>query len=177
MDYFLVWCIGAWIYLRYFGPVFITYKKLHPEALLPTRSYHRSACWDIYSTVNYTIPPNCWQEISTGLAFAPAFHFHIPLLNWTITPFGNIAGRIFTRSGLASRKGIRCHLGIIDNDYRGEWSVIMHNHNKIPVRIKVGDKIAQIDFYRVPSTYMFAVNKLSPSLRGSKRFGSSDKVG
>jgi deoxyuridine 5'-triphosphate nucleotidohydrolase len=178
MSYFLIGCFGAWIYLRYFGPVFITYRKLHPGAQSPTRAYHRSACWDVYSTIDWTIPPNCWQEIPTGLAFAPAFHFHIPFLNWTITPLGNIAGRIFTRSGLASRKGVRCHLGIIDNDYRGEWTIIVHNHNNKEsgyLRIHKGDKIAQIDFYRVPSTWLFEVKKLSKSVRGVKGFGSSGK--
>jgi deoxyuridine 5'-triphosphate nucleotidohydrolase len=165
-----------WGYFRYLGPVFITYQKIHPHAIAPTRAYHRAACWDVYSNINWTIPAGCWQEINTGLKFAPAFHFHIPFLNWTITPLGNIAGRIFTRSGLASRRGIRCHLGIIDNDYRGEWTIIMYNHGKDPVRIRTGDKVAQIDFYRVPSTYMFKVGKLSKSVRGEKGFGSSDKV-
>lgn len=175
---FVVVCFLLWLYFRYAGPVLITYKKLHPEAITPTRAYHRAACWDVYSTVDYTIPPGCWTEIPTGLAFAPAFHFHIPFFNWTCTPLGNIAGRIFTRSGLASRKGIRCHLGIIDNDYRGEWTIIVHNHNEKEngyVRIHQGDKIAQIDFYRVLSSYLFEVQKLSKSVRGAKGFGSSGR--
>ncbi len=166
----------TWVYFRYFGPLFITYQKVNDKAITPTRAYHRAACWDVYSCITWTIPPGCWQEFPIGLKFAPAFHFHIPFLNWTVTPFGNIAGRIFTRSGLASRKGIRCHLGIIDNDFRGEWTIIMYNHGSDPVRIRIGDKIAQIDFYRVPSTFLFGVKKLSSSERGERKFGSSDTV-
>ena len=173
--YYILLILVLWGYLRYFGPVFVTFKKLVPVAQTPTRAYHRSACYDIYSLVDRSIPIGSWQEISTGVAFAPAFHFHIPLLNLTITPFGNIAGRIFTRSSQA-KKGLRCHLGIIDNDFRGEWTVIVYNHNpEHPVRIHIGDKIAQIEFYRVPSTWLFSVKRLSTSLRGERKFGSSGR--
>jgi deoxyuridine 5'-triphosphate nucleotidohydrolase len=111
--------------------------------------------------------------VPTGVAFAAWPHIYIKSMNWTITPFGNVAGKIHTRSGLAAKRGVRAHLGIIDNDWRGEWSVLIFNHGNFPLRIHPGDKIGQIEFYRVPHVIMKQTNKLGKSRRGFQGFGSS----
>lgn len=166
---FLVW-------LRHFSPIIVTYKLLSSNAHVPTRSYHKAACYDMYGTEDVTIPPGQWRKISTDIAFAPWPHIYIKKLNLTFTPFGNVASKIHTRSGLASKKGQRAHLGIIDNDWRGECGVIMFNHNSYPVRYHPGDRIAQIEFYRVPQVWFWKrEKKLSNSLRGTGGFGSSGK--
>lgn len=175
MELFIIIVLLIWAYFRYFGPVIVCYKIEHPDAQKPTKAYHKAACFDVYSVEDVTIPQNQWREVSTGIAFASWPHIFIPLLNWTITPFGNIAGRILTRSGAARRKGLRAHLGIIDNDFRDIWTIIVFNHNQeYPVRIRKGDKVGQIEFYKVPSIWLVRSNKLSKSFRGRKKFGSSD---
>jgi dUTP pyrophosphatase len=162
-----------WGYFRYLGPILVFYKKTHPLAKKPTKSYGRPACFDIYSVERKIIPVGQWRSINIGIKIAPAFHFYIPFLNLTITPFGNVACKIHTRSGLAYKKGIRNHLGIIDNDYRGELSVVMFNNGKYPITIKVGDKIGQLEFFRVPTVIFFLKKKLPKSIRGENGFGSS----
>jgi dUTP pyrophosphatase len=164
------------IYMRYFGPILVHYVFVSPGAHKPTRAYARSACLDLYVDENCetkSIPAGQWRMIPTGVAFAAWPHIYIKKLNLTITPFGNVAGKIHSRSGLASKRGIRAHLGIIDNDWRGEWSVLIFNHGDYPLRIHPGDKIGQIEFYRVPHVILKQSKKLGESRRGSQGFGSS----
>ena len=164
-----------WFYFRYFGPLLITFKKINSLSKIPTKSYGKAACWDVYSTDKVVIPVGQWREVPIGIAFAPWPHIYISFLKLTLTPFGNVACKIHTRSGLAIKKGLRNHLGIIDNDYRKEISVVMYNHGTFPVVIKVGDKVAQLEFYRVSNVKIMETSKLSKSERGEKGFGSSGR--
>lgn len=164
------------IYLRFLSPIIVTYRVVDNKATRPTKAYHKASCFDVYSLETKTIHPGDWKELRTGLAFAPWPHIFIPFLNITLTPFGNVAYEIHTRSGLAKKRGMRNHLGIIDNDFRGEITVIMYNHNhSYPYTVREGDKIAQIKFYRVPSVWMWKKEKLSKSVRGENGFGSSGR--
>lgn len=164
-----------WLYFRYLGPIFISFKKYYSWSQKPTKAYGKAACFDAYAAEDKVIPINQWREVSLGIAIAPLFHFYISFLKLTITPFGNIAYKIHTRSGWAIKKGLRNHLGIVDNDYRNELTAVVYNHGSYPVKIHKGDKISQIEFYRVPSIWMFQKKKLSKSLRGGRGFGSTGK--
>jgi len=161
-------------YLRYHCPLIITYKLTHPDARKPDRAYHRAACFDVYAVEEVFIKSGEWREVEIGASFASWPHFYIPWFNITCTPLGNVAMRIHTRSGLALKKGLRAHLGVIDNDYRKPLTVLLFNSNyPFPVHIHKGDKVAQVEFYRVPSVWMVGVKKLSKSLRGEQGFGST----
>jgi deoxyuridine 5'-triphosphate nucleotidohydrolase len=167
--------IGVWIYFRYFGPLFITFKRVNDLFKKPTKTYGKAACWDVYAFEARVIPVGQWREVPLGISIAPWPHIYISFLNITITPFGNIACKIHTRSGLAIKKGLRNHLGIIDNDYRKELTAVVFNNGSYPVQIKVGDKIAQLEFYKVPTTCLIERKTFSKSERGEKGFGSSGK--
>jgi dUTP pyrophosphatase len=177
MLYYLVYILLVliiFLYLRHFSPIIITYTLLDSQAKKPTRAYHKAACWDLYALRDVSISSFNWKLIPTGVAFAPWPHIHIPFLHISFTPLGNVAGEILTKSGLAKRKGARAHLGVMDNDYRDEWSILMFNHNpNFPMTIRKGEKVAQIRFYRVPHVYFIHTKRLSESLRGTKGFGSS----
>ena len=140
--------ILVWLYFRYLGPLLISFKKCYSWAQKPTKAYGKAACYDAYAVEDKVI------------AIAPLFHFYIPFLKLTITPFGNIACKIHTRSGWAIKKGLRNHLGIIDNDYRNELTAVVYNNGSYPVSIHKGNKIAQLEFYRVPSVWLFQKKKL-----------------
>lgn len=178
MDYYLKLIAGlfvTWGYFRYLGPIFISFKKIYPWAKQPTKATGKAACFDAYASEERTIPVGQWREISLGISLAPMFHFYIPFFNVTWTPFGNIACKLHTRSGWAKKKGLRNHLGIIDNDFRGELTAIVYNNGSYPVRIRNGYKIAQLEFYRVPSVFFIQKKKLSKSIREEKGFGSTGK--
>jgi len=174
---YLVWLCVLTIFILYkYLPIIVTYKisdDVKDIVVKPTRHYH-AACFDIYAVEDRVIPVDQWRVIRTGITFAPWPHIYIPFLKLTLTPFGNIAYKIHTRSGMAL-KGIRGHLGIIDNDYRDECNPILYNHGEFPRRIKKGNKIAQIEFYRVLSPKIWRRKNLSNSARGKEGFGSSGK--
>jgi deoxyuridine 5'-triphosphate nucleotidohydrolase len=174
IDYIILLAI-VFIFIRYHFPIIVTYKLHRPDARKPDKAYHKAACWDVFSVEDRTIPPGEWREISTGVSFAPWPHIYIPKLKLTITPFGNVAFKLHTRSGLAINRGLRNHLGIIDNDYREVISVIMFNHGPNPARIKPGHKIGQLEFYRVSTVFFWKKDELSNSLRGRRGLGSSGK--
>jgi dUTP pyrophosphatase len=169
----IVVVFGLLFYFYHFYPIVITFKRLDDKAKTPTKAYHKAVCWDLYSIEDAVIPPGQWLEFRTGIAYAPWPHFYIKKLNLTLTPFGNIASKIHTRSGMATKKGLRLHLGVIDNDFRGEITIWIFNHSDRYKRIHIGDKIAQVEFFRVPRSYMIEVDKLSKSLRDTNGFGSS----
>jgi len=165
-----------WLFFHYHFPIIITFKKLDKLAKCPTRAYAKDACWDVYSLEDFSVPPGQWREFKTGIAYAPWPHIYIPFFNLTLTPFGNVAYKVHTRSGMATKKGARNHLGIMDNGYRGEMTIWIFNHKKdYPIRVHVGDKIAQLEFYKVPTVKMIEVKKLSNSNRNVSGFGSSGK--
>jgi len=178
MDWTLIWliCLSVFvlfIFLRYLIPPIVTYKLNDPYAMRPYK-HKKAACYDLYAVEDVTIPSNQWREVRTAIIFAPWPHIHIPYLKLSLTPLGNIACKIHTRSGMAIRKGIRVHLGIIDNDYRNECNPIVFNHNQsYPVRIRKGDRVAQIEFYRVWSPIFIRTEKLSYTSRGRRGHGSS----
>jgi len=164
-----------YLYVRLLAPIIVKYKFTDPEAKPPQRAYHKAACWDVFAIETVPIPANQWREIQIGVAFAPWPHIYVPWLNKTFTPLGNVAAKINTRSG-HGRRGLRAHLGVIDGDYRESWSVVMFNHKTdFPVLIRKGDKVAQIEFYRVPSTKLIQAKTLSASKRGLKGFGSTGR--
>jgi len=165
------------IYLRSFFPLIITYKRIHPLAKKPEKSYNKASCWDIFSVEDVTIPSNSWKEINTGIVFIPWPYIYIPFLGITFMPLGNVAAKIYTIPGLALKKGVRINIGMINYNTRNTISVIMYNHNQVyPVRFRAGDKIAQIEFYRVPSVLIFERKKLPIHYKGIKELKNTNII-
>lgn len=168
---FIIICI---FYLRFFSPIIVRYKLLVDNAKKPTKSYHKAACFDVYTVDSHVIPSGQWREFDIGVAFAPWPHIYISKLGITFTPFGNVAAKVFTRSGHGIKRGLRAHLGIMDGDYRKSWTVCLFNHNmEHAIRLRAGDKVGQIEFYRVPAVWFVPARKLSNSFRGERGQGSS----
>ena len=107
----------------------IKVKLLTSNARLPTKGSPYSAGWDIYSPIDYSIPPFTTQIIPSNIAIE--------------CPNGTYA-RIASRSGLTAKHGINVRAGVIDADYRGDIGIILHNDSNSPFHIQKGDKIAQI---------------------------------
>ena len=105
------------------------FKKLIPEAIIPTRATYGSAGFDLYAVNTFSILPKAHVKIPTGIACA------IP---------ENYGGFIWPRSGLAVKHGINKHAGLVDSDYRGEIHVCLINHGKDIIDIRKGDRIAQM---------------------------------
>lgn len=89
----------------------------------------------------------------------------------------NIAGFVYSRSGLGAVQGlvVAQGVGIIDPDYRGEISVIMMNTSGEKRTIARGDRIAQIVFQHFFLPQFFVVEELTPTQRGLGGFGHTGK--
>ena len=135
-------------------------KKLNPNAIVPTRGSDKAAGYDLYACDGTYICPGQTKLIPTGLAIQP--------------PEGYCA-KIYARSGLASKKGLRpanC-VGICDEDYTGEYMVALHNDSNEIQTISDGERIAQLVFEPYYSVNFVNVNELDKTARGSGGFGST----
>src|SRR6266511_5429718 len=116
----------------------LEFKRLDPEANLPAHARAGDAGLDLSAAVDAEVGPGERAMIPTGLAVA------IPERN---------AGLVLPRSGLASRQGLTLANapGLIDAGYRGEVTCAVVNLDpREPVRIRRGDRIAQLVMVAVP---------------------------
>lgn len=154
--------------------LYIKVSKLSDDAITPTKAYQSDAGWDLYSSENTTVKAGQRSVIKTGISF------EIPE-GW--------CGLIWPRSGLSVKNGIDVLAGVIDSSYRGEIMVCLHNTCDInPVynteterysfkdlKIKKGDRIAQILFHEVPEVKMIEAETLQETERNQSGFGSTGK--
>lgn len=134
-------------------------KLLKPEAKLPKRQRDGDACFDIHSCETVELHPGEVRAIDCGFACEIPSGYKV---------------MINGRSGLAS-KGIFCHVGTIDENYKGELGTILANLSGQSYTIHVGDRIGQISLQKVIPTNLVEVTELSQSSRGENKFGSSGR--
>lgn len=141
----------------------VKFKKLNPNAKIPTYATPQSAGADLYAVADkdIIIPPHKTVFVTTGLAI------QIP---------DGYAGLVYARSGLASKNGLAPanKVGVIDSDYRGEAFVALHNHSETPQTVTDGQRIAQLVITPVLRAE-FELGELSDTERGEGGFGSSGK--
>lgn len=136
-------------------------KRIDPEVELPSYAYAGDAGLDLRASEDVTLAPLERRLVSTGLAVA--------------IPEG-YAGFVQPRSGLALREGLSMANtpGLVDSHYRGELKVCAVNLDpERPIRIKRGDRIAQLVIQRVPAVTLVEVDELDETDRGAGGFGSS----
>ena len=128
---------------------------------LPAYATAGSAVLDLRAAVEgeLWLPPGAIRRVPTGLRFAlPAGH----------------EGQVRPRSGLAARGlSIPNSPGTLDADYRGELQVLLVNLSARPVRIRRGDRIAQLVVAPVDRVELVEVPALDPTERGEGGFGST----
>lgn len=140
----------------------INIKKTNPNGAVPRQGTPGAAGFDLCACIQspVTIYPGETVMIPTGIAM------EIPL---------GVAGLIFARSGMASKRGLAPSnkVAVIDPDYRGEIFISLLNHGKIQQTIEPGERIAQMLFvpYGVPQ--FVPVAELSDTQRGEGGFGST----
>lgn len=135
--------------------------RLDPDLPLPAYALPGDAGADIVSAVDIDLGPGERASIPTGIALA--------------VPAG-YAAFVHPRSGLAARHGLSLvnAPGTIDSGYRGEVMVIVLNTDRQDrVRLRRGDRIAQLVIQRVERAAFRAAPELPPSVRGSGGHGST----
>lgn len=135
--------------------------RLDPELPLPTQAHPGDAGLDLYAAEDVSLDPRARAAVSTGIAIA--------------VPKG-YAGLVLPRSGRALHEGLGVvnGPGLIDSGYRGEVMVIVINHGRRhSIRIRRGEKIAQLVIQKVVDVELVEVEELPASERGEGGFGSS----
>lgn len=112
----------------------INYVKVRENVKDPVRANPSDAGIDLFycpdkisDHTSEIIRPDETKHLETGLKFE--------------IPHGYVM-RILDRSSMAS-KDVITTAGVIDSGYEGEVSVLLHNLNDGPYKVKEGDKIAQ----------------------------------
>lgn len=142
----------------------IRVKKLRDNAILPTYGSEGAAGADLYACLDapVSVAPGQTVWIPTGLAM------EIP---------NGYAGLIYARSGLACKRGLAPanKVGVVDSDYRGEFTVVLHNHGAQSQTVQPGERIAQIIIAPVFTPPYEEVEVLSGTQRGAGGFGSTGR--
>lgn len=133
-------------------------KKLHPDAIVPTRTHHDDAGLDLCSREEFTLQPGERKAVDTGIAVA--------------IPAGHV-GLIWDKSSVPFKYGVKTMGGVIDTQYRGEIKVIMINLSQEPASFTIGQKLAQLVVQKVEILPVREVAELETTDRGEKGFGSS----
>ena len=142
----------------------IPVKILREGAKLPSYGSAEAAGADLYACLEApaTIAPGETAFIPTGIAM------EVPL---------GCAGLIYARSGLACKRGLAPanKVGVVDSDYRGEITVVLHNHGSVSQIIENGERIAQMVITPVLTPAYEVAESLSDTVRNAGGFGSTGK--
>jgi len=138
----------------------ITWQRLHPEAEVPRRSTERAGARDLKAFL-LASPTRLWAANEESVR-APDRDPHerdgtpfvdLPPGARAIVPTGLRArlpeahvALILPRSGTSFRTTLALANapGLVDEDYPGEWGILVKNDGPAPLRIFHGDRIAQM---------------------------------
>ena len=130
---------------------------MNNNAIIPTRASKRSAGLDLYSSIDVCIEVGSIKKINTRI------YVSLPE-----NPYGSIRDKC----SLAA-KGLLTLGEVIDNDYTGEIIIIMTSLIE-PIKIKQGQKIAQLIVSNIMYPEIKLVNFLKSTERNYKGFGEMD---
>lgn len=160
-------------------------KKLHPDAVMPYKTYEDDFCYDCVATSCAEVAPNVYKY---GLGFA------LEIDRNAENPFARVyalsKNRCLVKKDMAWQLSIdfrprssvwktgmvlsNCE-GTIDELYRGEVSAVFYHVMPDMPRYRVGDRIGQIKLgFTLPMNFV-VVDKLDESERGAGGYGSTGK--
>ena len=142
----------------------IAVKILREGAKLPAYGSCEAAGADLYACLegDMTVLPGQTVFVPTGFAMA--------------VPKG-CAGLIYARSGMACKRGLAPanKVGVVDSDYRGEITVVLHNHGTVSQTVENGERIAQFIITPVLTPAYMEAEDLTDTVRNTGGFGSTGK--
>ena len=148
----------------------VKFKRLHPDAKIPTKAHNDDFCYDCYAVSEEEIAPNVWKY---GLGFALQLGEPKPingnkyiLRGITLRPRSSVweTGMVLSNS-----------LGTIDEGYTGEISAVFYHVMPNMTRYRRGDKICQIHIDVCNTMEFEEVETLDKTERGDNGYGSSDE--
>ena len=138
----------------------LSFKRTHPDAVLPSYAHPGDAGMDLRSVDDVVIQPGGRALVHTGLVanLPPAYE-----------------AQVRPRSGLALKNGVTVlnTPGTIDAGYRGEIGVILANFGAEPFTVHKGDRIAQMVVAPVTFAEIVETDSIDETDRGAGGFGST----
>jgi dUTP pyrophosphatase len=147
------------------GSIRVLLRRIDPELPMPSYAHPGDAGADLLAAVDVDLMPGERTVVPTGVAVA--------------LPPGH-AAFVHPRSGLAARAGLALvnAPGTVDEGYRGEIKVIVINLDpREPIRLRRGDRIAQLVIQPVLRAEFVEVDDLPESVRAEGGFGSTGGYG
>jgi len=136
----------------------VRFKRLHPDAKMPSYAHPGDAGLDMYTIEDRTLAPGEQAMLKTGIVME--------------IPEGYV-GLVWDKSGLSTKHGLTTIAGVIDAGYRGELAIAIANVGNEPYTFTKGQKVAQVLIQKVEQATFEEANELSESSRGAGGFGST----
>lgn len=134
-------------------------KLLSDNAKLPTRGTPGSSGLDVYSPIDFSIPPRGDYLVALDLAFDIPFGWDLSVMN---------------KSGISTKKHLDKGAELIDSDYTGNCHIHLFNHSDNEIHFNKGDKLAQLVMREVWMGEIEEVKEIEKdTIRGSSGFGST----
>src|SRR5208282_5907235 len=141
----------------------LKFKKLVPDAKLPTRAMPGDLGFDLFAVETVPVPAGSTVATKTGIACT----------------FPEGWGAIIKPRSSQGKLGLDIYGGVVDSGYRGEIIVLIHNSNDPQGEghevYKAGDKIAQLVLVPVFPGTSEETDSLEDSARGVAGFGSTGR--
>lgn len=170
-------------------------KKLHPEAVIPYKTYPSDFCYDVVAVSEEEVAPNVWKY---GLGIALQINRDVETIEKGIQPyidkqngcFEIVGGKYINldNSPLNLSIDIRPRSSIyktgmvmansqatIDENYNGEIFLVFYHVLPNMPRYKVGNAIAQMKIGTTFPINFVEVKELSKTDRNDGGFGSTGK--
>lgn len=128
------------------------------DGRVPSRAHETDAGFDLYVSRPAVIEPNQFMDIHTDVQIA--------------MPDG-VWARIEGRSSTLRKRGLLVNTGIIDTGYTGELFAGVWNLTDEPVKVEVGERLAQLIFCPMVIPELVMATQLPETDRGTSGFGSS----
>ena len=168
----------------------VRFERLHPDAVVPFKTYPEDFCYDVVATSEQEIAPNVWKY-GIGLAFEiqggpedlvvedefgkeliriPQDRNTMQGLRWNVSLDLRPRSSIY-KTGMVLSNAV----GTVDELYRGEVSAVFYHVFSGMPRYRVGDRIGQIKLgFTLPIEFE-EVDELGRTLRGDGGYGSTGK--
>lgn len=137
------------------------YYSLDKDAHQPRFAYEGDAGMDLALSHDLTVPVGAHRMGDTGV--------HVAI------PEGHV-GMLFVRSSTGIKRNLVLSngTGIVDNGYRGQVKISLHNTGDTKQHIAAGDYIAQLVIIPIHPHETCEVPALQHTQRGINAIGSSD---
>lgn len=145
-----------------FGHDLIPTKLMNDQAQVPTKAYSDDAGFDLYCSEETWIQPGQFVDVPCAVAV------ELPSDTWAL---------LTGRSSTLRKHNLMVNQGVIDPGYRGELFAGVWNLGSEPVKVEVGDRLAQLILMpnHALNAKLVVVNELQPHQRGQSGFGSSGR--